>query len=285
MAVVSPAALLNAASKEGTAIGSFIIWGFDPAFAVANAAEKYHRPVIMMIGSRDAETYLGGYDNVRALVDCVTRKISVPVALHADHFSDFDSIVRAIQGGFTSVMIDASKFPLEENIRIVKEVVKVAHAAHVSVEAELGRLPGNEGDEDVSVEEAFQTKPEEAVYFVEQTGIDALAVAIGTMHGAYPPGVTPKLNIPLVKKLHSHVPVPLVMHGGSGTPDEKFRAVIKAGIAKINVATDLVTATAKELAAIQAKPNFRYNVENTFYFGRSACQRSVEEKIRLFSGL
>lgn len=284
MAVVSSAALLQAARKGRYAVGSFIIWGFDSAFAVAKAAQKYGQPVMMMIGSRDAEEYLGGYDNVRSLVNCVAKTVDVPIALHADHFNSYESIVRAIQGGFTSVMIDASKYPLEENIRMVKEVVKVAHAANVSVEAELGRLPGNEGDEDVSLSEAFQTNPDEAAYFVEQTGIDALAVAIGTMHGAYPAGMTPVLNIGLVEKLRERVPVPLVMHGGSGTPEDKFRAAIQAGISKVNIATDLVTATAKKLAEIQQQP-IRYNVEGTFYLGRAACQEAVEEKIRLFAGL
>lgn len=284
MSVVSSAAMLNAARKGKYAVGSFIVWGFDSAFAVAKAAEKYRQPVMMMIGARDAEEYLGGYDNVRGLVDAVAKTVDVPIALHADHFNNYDCIVKAIQGGFTSVMIDASKYPLEENIRLVKDVVKVAHAANVSVEAELGRLPGNEGDEDVSLSEAFQTNPQEAAYFVKQTGVDALAVAIGTMHGAYPPGVTPELNIELIKKLKASVPVPLVMHGGSGTPKDKFRAAIQAGISKVNVATDLITATAKKLAEIQTVP-IRYNVENTFYLGRAACQEAVEEKIRLFAGL
>lgn len=284
MPVVSTAGMLNKARLGGYAVGSFIVWGFDSAFAVAKAAQKYKQPVIMMIGSRDAEEYLGGYDTVRSMVDHVAKTVDVPIALHADHFSDFDCIMKAIQGGFTSVMIDASKYPLQENVRLVKEVVKAAHAANVSVEAELGRLPGNEGDEDVTLTEAYQTNPDDAVTFVAQTGIDALAVAIGTMHGAYPAGIRPVVNIDLIQTLRQRVPVPLVMHGGSGTPAPMFRKAIRAGISKVNVATDLVTAAAKKLAEIQTEP-IRYNVESTYYLSRAACQEAVEEKIRLFSGL
>lgn len=217
------------------------------------------------------------------IAEMTAKNVNVPIALHADHFRDYDAIVQAIAAGYTSVMIDASRFPIEENIRLTKEVVKVAHAAGVSVEAELGRLPGNEGDEDVTVEESFQTDPKEAAYFVEQTGIDALAVSIGTMHGAYPASFKPQINIERLKEIAAEVSIPLVMHGGSGTPEDKIAEAVECGIAKINIATDLVTVTAKKMAEVQQASDFRYNVTNTYQEAKKACEELVEARMRLLN--
>ena len=161
----------------------------------------------------------------------------------------------------------------------------MAHACGVSVEAEIGRLPGNEGDEDVTDAEAFQTDPDEAAYFVEQTGVDCLAVSIGTMHGAYPPGYQAELNIPRLKEISEKVKIPLVMHGGSGTPDDKVAQAIQHGIAKINVATELVTVYAKKIQELQNEnPNIRYT-DMIFSEAALALENLVEQKIKLFAGI
>lgn len=284
MAFVSMERILKEARQARRAVGGFMFWDYDSASAILQAAQKLSQPVILIMGEGEAE-YLGGFKNVFDIANAAARGIDVPVVLHADHFRDYANIVNAIRAGYSSVMIDASRFPIAENIRLTREVVRVAHAAGVSVEAELGRLPGNEGDEEVTFGEAFQTDPDEAAYFVEQTDIDALAVSIGTMHGAYPASFTPQINIPRVRQIAEKVALPLVMHGGSGTPSDKIAEAIHWGIAKINVATDVVTVSAKKIAEVQGQQGFRYNVANVYKVSKQACQEFVEERIRLFGGI
>ena len=282
MPLVSMDQMLKDARKEKRAVGGFMIWNYDSASAIANVAQKLGQPAIFIIGEGEAYT-MGGFENVRKIAQSVADNVNVPIALHADHFRDYDKIVQAIVAGYSSVMIDASRFPLEKNIELTREVIKVAHAAGVSVEAELGRLPGNEGDEDVTVAESFQTDPDEAAYFVERTGVDALAVSIGTMHGAYPASFKPEINIDRLKKIAEKVSIPLVMHGGSGTPEDKIAEAVACGIAKINIATELVTVTAKKIAEVQQQPNFRYNVTNVYQASKKACEELVEARMRLLN--
>lgn len=259
-----------------------MIWNYDSARAIADTAQKLNLPAIFIIGEGEAIS-MGGFHNVCQIAESIAETVDIPIALHADHFRSYDAIVQAIVAGYSSVMIDASRFPIEENIRMTKEVVKVAHAAGVSVEAELGRLPGNEGDEDVTMEESFQTDPDEAAYFADQTGIDALAVSIGTMHGAYPKSFKPEINIARLTEIEKKVSIPLVMHGGSGTPQDKIAEAVEHGIAKINIATDLVTACAKRIAEVQTSEDFRYNVNSTFQAGKQAIAEVVEQRMRLLN--
>lgn len=282
MTLVPMTEMLKGARAKKCAIGGFMIWNYDSARAIADTAQKLGLPVIYIIGEGEAVS-MGGFKNVVRIAESVAQTVDIPVALHADHFRSYDAIVQAIAAGYSSVMIDASRFPIEENIRLTKEVVKVAHAAGVSVEAELGRLPGNEGDEDVTVAESFQTDADEAAYFTEQTGIDALAVSIGTMHGAYPKDFKPEINIPRLAEIEKKVTIPLVMHGGSGTPQDKIAEAVNHGIAKINIATDLVTAAAKRIAEVQQAEGFRYNVNSTFQAGKAAISEVVEQRMRLLN--
>lgn len=282
MQLVSMTQMLQDARAKKCAVGGFMIWNYDSAKAIADTAQKLNLPAIFIIGEGEAIS-MGGFENVHQIAQSVADTVDIPIALHADHFHSYDAIVQAIRAGYSSVMIDASRFPIEENIRLTKEIVKVAHAVGVSVEAELGRLPGNEGDEDVTVEESFQTDPEDAAYFVEQTGIDALAVSIGTMHGAYPKSFKPEINIPRLIKIENKVSIPLVMHGGSGTPQDKIIEAVNHGIAKINIATDLVTACAKRIAEVQNAEDFRYNVNSTFQAGKQAICEVVEQRMRLLN--
>lgn len=284
MPLVSMREMLIKARAEHRGVGGFLAFNYDSARAIAETAKKLHQPAIYIVGDQMALD-MGGFARVTAMARSIADELDVEIALHADHYRSYEMIVGAIRGGFTSVMIDASRFPLEKNIELTKEVVKVAHACGVSVEAEIGRLPGNEGDEEVTVAEAFQTDPDEAAEFAERTGIDALAVSIGTMHGAYPKGFKPDINIPRLREIAAKVSLPLVMHGGSGTPEDKIAEAVQAGIAKINVATDLVTAYQQKIYQLQADdPDIRHNLD-LFAAAKEAVAQVVEERMKLFAGI
>jgi ketose-bisphosphate aldolase len=266
--------------KNKVATGGFMIWSFDSIYALIDTAQKMRRPALMILGEFEAKKFMGGFEMVRKMAEYIAKDYDVPVVLHADHFRSYESIVEAINSGYTSVMIDASRLPFEQNVAETKRVVEVAHKNGVSVEGEIGRLSGNEGDEDVTGDEAFQTDPDEAARFVEQTGVDALAVAIGTVHGAYTS--EPKINIERLGRIAQKVSIPLVLHGGSGTPEEKITEAIRNGIAKINIATELVTVTAQAIAELQNPPGFRYSVGSVYLPARDALQKHLEYKMRLF---
>jgi ketose-bisphosphate aldolase len=277
--LVSMTGMLQDAQKTKTAVGAFMVWNHETARAAANAAQRLGRPVILLLGVRDAIAH-GGFRRYVDILRHIVDDVDVPIAFHADHFTNYEEIIQAMVGGYSSVMIDASRYPIEDNIRRTKEVVKVAHACGVSVEAELGRLPGNEGDEEVTVSDAYQTDPDEACYFAEETGIDALAVTIGTAHGTYK--VKPVVNIERIKKIASKVPVPLVMHGGSGTPEAMMVEAIRCGICKINVATDIVTILANTIVEAQKNPSIRYKTNLIFDPALMAVERLIEDRIKLF---
>ncbi|MFC6591878.1 class II fructose-1,6-bisphosphate aldolase [Deinococcus lacus] len=225
--------------------------------AIIHTAEKLQAPVMVQM-SEGAIKY-GGQDLANLVTD-MAQRASVPVALHLDHGSSYESALKAIKMGFTSVMIDASHHPFEENVRETRRVVEAAHAMGISVEAELGRLGGIEEHIVVDEKDAFLTDPEEAVRFVEETGTDYLAIAIGTSHGAYKGKGRPFIDHPRIEKIASMLDIPLVAHGSSGVPadiiarfrdaggeigdaagiaDEDLQRAVQHGIAKVNVDTDL----------------------------------------------
>lgn len=178
------------------------------------------------------------------------EKAAVPIVLHLDHGQDFDFLQRAIALGFTSVMLDASMKDMDENIRLTKEVVAYAHTKGVSVEAEIGHVGGaSEGIEGATSESVYTTVAE-AVTFAEATGVDSLAVSIGTSHGVYARNRAPELNFERLRELSAAVPVPLVLHGGSGTGDENLRWAVREGITKLNVYTDFLVGAMKEIKAV-----------------------------------
>lgn len=281
MPLVSMHPLLKEATKNNTAVGAFLPWDYNSALAIARTAKRLNAPVIFLTGDQDA-LGMGGFKFVADMARKISDDLDQKIVMHADHFRDYDKIVQAIVGGYSSVMIDASRLPIEENIALTRDVVKVAHANGVSVEAEIGRLPGIEGDEDVTVAESFQTDPGEAAYFVEQTGVDALAVSIGTMHGNYPKNFKPELNIPRLKQIKEKVAVPLVLHGGSGTPEEQVCEAVKAGIAKVNIATDVYSAYQRRLSELMLKEPGKCNL-GYFAQASSAIEELVEHKIKLFN--
>lgn len=281
MSLVTTKEMLLKARSEGYAIGGFVIWSIDSVQAVIEASEKFNLPVLLMTGYPEAE-YAGGFKNIYRIVEMVAESTKLPVALHADHFVDYETISEAIDSGFTSVMIDASSLPFKENIELTKKVVKLARRSNVTVEAELGRLAGSEAKLEVSEEQALQTDPEDAKRFVEETEIDSLAVAIGTVHGFYT--YPPKINIDRLKAIAEKVSIPLVLHGGSGTPEEKVTESIKYGISKVNICTDFVAAMGRSIRDIQSESGFKYSVKTVFGTGRNAGRELAESKIKLFSG-
>ncbi|WP_315267299.1 class II fructose-bisphosphate aldolase [Selenomonas noxia] len=177
------------------------------------------------------------------------EKVATPIVLHLDHGQDFDFLRRAIELGFTSVMLDASMKEMDENIRLTKEVVAYAHTKGVSVEAEIGHVGGASEGVEGATSESVYTTVEEAKTFAEATAVDSLAVSIGTSHGVYKSNKAPELNFPRLRELAAGVPVPLVLHGGSGTGDENLRRAVREGIAKLNIYTDFLTGAMAEIKA------------------------------------
>ena len=233
MALVTTKEMLLDAQKNGYAVGAFNVENMEMVQAVIAAAEELCSPVIMQTTSSTLK--YAGPEYYYANVAAAAKKASVPVAIHLDHGNGFDIAVKCFREGYTSIMIDGSHSVLEENIAITKEVVDICHAGNVPVEAELGKVGGKEDDVDGG--NGGYTDPEEAVRFVEETGVDFLAVAIGTAHGVYK-GV-PKLDVERLSQIREVVSIPLVLHGTSGVPDEAVKECIRRGICKVNYATDL----------------------------------------------
>ena len=250
MALVTTKELLLDAQKNGYAVGAFNVENMEMVQAVIAAAEELRSPVIMQttpstLKYADPELF---YANVAA----VAKKATVPVVMHLDHGSSFELALRAFRAGYTSIMIDGSHSVLEENIAITKAVVDACHAGNVPVEAELGKVGGKEDDLDGGA--GGFTDPEEAVRFVEETGVDSLAVAIGTAHGVYK-GI-PKLDVERLSQIREVVSIPLVLHGTSGIPDEDVKECIRRGICKVNYATDLrIAFTEGVKEVLEAKPD------------------------------
>ena len=227
--------ILEHADQNGYAVGAFNVNNMEIIQAIAEAAGDLKAPVILQ-ASQGAIKY-AGVEYITSLVKTTAELVDVPMTLHLDHGTDFEEIMKCIRNGFTSVMIDASKHELEENIRLTKEIVRIAHSVGVSVEAELGKIGGTEDQIVVSEAEATYTDPEEARIFVEETGVDSLAIAVGTAHGVYKG--EPKVDIERIKEIDRVVPVPLVLHGSSGVPYDTLANAVEAGIRKINIDTDI----------------------------------------------
>ena len=227
--------LLTIAKENKFAVPAFNIGSLEILRAVMEVAEETNSPVILEIHPLEIE-YLT--DPFVLTVKEYAHKSKVPVVIHMDHGSNIYDVMRSIKNGYTSVMIDASNLPYEENVALTKQVVELAHKVNVSVEAEIGTI-GAMNYETEGVDNVLYTDPEQAKDFVKRTGIDCLAVAIGTAHGLYPKNFTPKLNLELLKILNKGVNIPLVLHGGSGNPDEEVTASVSLGVSKVNISSDV----------------------------------------------
>lgn len=235
MSVISAKEMLIDARKGGYAVPAFNIHNLETLQVVSEAAGECNSP--LMIAATPSTLKYAGEDYLLAIVNVAAKRYNIPIAVHLDHAEDIPYIKTLIDMGYKSVMIDASHHPFEENISIVREVVDYAHSRGVSVEAELGRLGGQEDDLMVDEKDSFFTNPKSAIEFVERTGIDSFAVAIGTAHGMYKS--EPKLDFARLQEISELVDIPLVLHGGSGIPDKDVQRTLTHGIAKVNIATEL----------------------------------------------
>jgi len=248
------------------------------AQAIADAAAELNSPFIYGV-SEGALKYMGMEYTV-AMAKAAAKKTGLPIALHLDHGSSFEVAMACIRAGFTSVMFDGSHYPLEENIRLTKEIVKAAHAMGVSVEGELGTIGGVEDDLSVDEADAMLANPEEAIRFYEETGVDALAIAVGTAHGMYKG--EPKIRFDIIEEVASKIPVPIVLHGGSGVPDESIRKAIAAGVGKINVNTENQVACTEKVREVLAKDPKIIDPRKYLAPARAAMIEVVKSKIKLF---
>lgn len=272
--------ILEPARAGGYAVGAFEFWSLDSAQAVVEAGEEAGMPVILQAGPLEID--YAGTGNLSRMARLAAEESPVKVALHLDHGTSLEMAEAAAEAGFTSLMVDASHLSYRENAEITRRVVKLAAPYGITVESELGKLAGSEAGKTVAEEETNQTDPEEAERFMRETGIDALAVAIGTGHGFYKS--KPKLNLGRLKQISERVDIPLVLHGGSDTPDEQVRAAIGLGIAKVNICTEFVAAFGLAYKDVQAKADFKYNVPSLFGAGKAAAKALAFNKIKLFAG-
>ena len=271
--------ILKIAEDRKIAIGSFNATGLDSIQAIISAAEELNVPVI--IAHAEVHNVFNDISLVAPVMLAVAKNAKVPVCVHLDHGVSMKMIDRALELGFTSVMIDASALTYEENVKITKEVVKKAHALNVSVEAELGRLPTNEDGSEVEMNpENFYTDPKQAQEFVNATGVDALAVCFGTSHGFYK--AAPKLDFKVVEECRKSTHLPLVMHGGSGVSEEGFKHAIDAGIRKINYYSYMSKAgylKAKEV--IESNKTLYFH--DVVYAAMKAMKENVKEAMEVFA--
>lgn len=271
---------LKIAEKRGIALGAFEFWSYEVAKAIVEAAEEVDVPVILQCGQIEIDR-MGGVENTVAIAYMATKGCTIPVVLHLDHATTFELCNAAINAGFSSVMIDASALSFEENVELTKKVVRRAKPAGVSVEGELGRLVGEEGNIKVTGPEAAQTDPDEALKYVKETELDALAVSIGTAHGQYT--FEPNLNIKRLDKIREKVELPIVLHGGSGTPLEQVQEAIRHGIRKVNICTDIQLVMGHAYIEVQNKDGFKYSAENLWGPAQKAAKELVKSKIKTFA--
>jgi len=292
--------LLLAAQRNAYAVGAFNIQNLESLLAVVEAAVEEKSPVIVAV-TPSAIKY-GGIKYLAGLVKTAASESPVPMSLHLDHGEDIETVKKCMEAGFTSVMIDGSHMPFEENIALTRRVVEIAHPRGVSVEGELGRLAGVE-EKTVEEREALLTDPIKAEEFVKRTGVDALAVSIGTSHGAYKFRGEPQLDFERLKAIRERVDVPLVLHGASsvpawiiekavkygaelagakGIPEDHIRRAISLGITKINIDTDLrlaFTATVREVLANSPK---EFDPRKILGPAKDAMKEVVKGKMLLF---
>lgn len=278
MSLVPVRELLEKAEAGNYAVGAFNCNNMEIVQAIIAAAEAEKSPVIMQ-ASQGAIKY-AGIDYITAMARVAAEKASVPVALHLDHGTSFEQVMLCIRHGFSSVMIDGSKYPLEENIELTNRVLAVARSVGVSVEAELGKIGGTEDDISVDEKDAFFTDPEEAKYFVDKTGVDSLAVAIGTAHGRYKG--EPKLDFDRLEKIRALVKVPIVLHGSSGVPDEAIVKAVQLGVRKVNIDTNIREAFVDKCREVLGANPDEIDPRKVLGPAREAATEIIREKIRVF---
>lgn len=281
MALVNMVDMLNKAKDEKYAVGQFNINNLEWTKTILKVSEDLNSPVILGV-SEGAAKYMGGYYTVVGMVKGMIKdmKISVDVALHLDHGTTFESCKASIDAGFTSVMIDGSHHPIDENIRLTKQVVEYAHPKGVSVEAEVGTVGGTEDGITAGINYANK---DECVRLVKETKVDCLAPALGSVHGIYQG--EPKLGFEEMLEIKEATNKPLVLHGGTGIPDAQIKKAIERGTAKINVNTECQLAFARELRALLATNNVVYDPRKILGPASVGIKIAVETKMKLFGSV
>lgn len=300
MSLVTSKQMFEKALKSDYAIGAFNVNNMEIIQGIVDAAKIEKSPLILQVSAGARKYARPAY--LLKLVEAAVLDTGLDICLHLDHGEDFEICKKCIDDGFTSVMIDGSKHPFEENIRLTKEVCQYAHAHGVVVEAELGKLAGVEDNIKVDARSATFTDPDEALEFVECTGVDSLAIAIGTSHGAYKFKGEPYLDFERLKKIHSLIPdIPLVLHGASsvlkefvdkcnnyggeipgarGVPEEMIKEATKYGICKVNIDTDLRLALTAEVRKFLKENPSEFDPRKYLGPGRNAIQSMVQHKIK-----
>ncbi|EHL05040.1 fructose-1,6-bisphosphate aldolase, class II [Desulfitobacterium hafniense DP7] len=272
------AQLLLDAQQGQYAVGAFNCNNMEIVQAIVSAAEAEKSPVIVQ-ASQGAIKY-AGIEYIAAMTRLAAEQASVPVALHLDHGTSFAQIMSCVRNSFTSVMIDGSKLPLEENIALTNKVIEAVRPLGISVEAELGKIGGTEDDITVSEKEALFTDPAEAERFVSETKVDALAIAIGTAHGQYK-GV-PELDFQRLTEIRKRVNVPIVLHGSSGVPNEAIQEAISLGVCKVNIDTNIREAFVAAARKVMVDHPQEIDPRKMLGPAREATVAIIREKIRLF---
>lgn len=273
--------LLLDAQKKGYAVGAFNINNMEIIQAIIEAAEESNSPVILQ-ASQGGIKY-AGIEYISALGKLAARNAKVPVALHLDHGTDFDQVMLCIRHGFSSVMIDGSRFPLDENIAYTKKVIEVAKAVGVSVEAELGKIGGTEDHITVDEKDATFTDPQEALRFVNETDVDFLAIAVGTAHGVYKG--EPKLDFDRIKTIRETISIPLVLHGSSGVSEDALKKAISLGISKINIDTDLRIAFAEGVKNFIKDNPDNIDPRKILAPAKEQMKAKIKEKMEIFGSV
>ncbi len=282
MSFVTTKEMLKKAQKERYAVGAFNANNMEIIQAIIETAEEEKAPVILQ-ASQGAIKY-AGLDSIVAMVKVLAEKVYIPVALHLDHGTDYYQNIKCLRAGFTSLMYDGSKLSFDENVKMTKKVVEMAHACDIPVEAELGQI-GKMGDSDepgVALDRVKESMaiPEEAVKFVELTEIDFLAAAVGTIHGCRTPFA--KLDIPRIERIRELTGVPLVLHGASGANDEEITKGIAAGICKINIDTRIrMQFTEKIREIIKTNPQ-EIDPRKILGPAKEAAKEIIRDRIRVF---
>ncbi|MCD8362263.1 MAG: class II fructose-1,6-bisphosphate aldolase [Lachnospiraceae bacterium] len=303
MPLVTTTDMFKKAYEGGYAIGAFNVNNMEIVQAITEAAGELNSPIILQV-SAGARKYANHTYLVKLVEAALIENPQIPIALHLDHGADFEICKSCVDGGFTSVMIDASKFPFQENIEITKKVVEYAHDHGVVVEAELGKLAGIEDDVKVKAEDSSYTQPEEVEEFVDKTGVDSLAIAIGTSHGAYKfkPGTKPQLRFDILHEIEKKIPgFPIVLHGASsvpqeyvkiinenggalkdaiGVPEDQLREAARSAVCKINIDSDLrlgLTAGVREV--LNQHPDY-FDPRQYLTVGRANVKAVVAHKIK-----
>jgi fructose-bisphosphate aldolase, class II len=252
--LVNGVKLLQVARQNQFAVPAFNISDHAMMNGIYDICEEMRAPLIVAIHPDEVKHV--GPDFLPSVLHRA-RRTNIPVAVHWDHGASYEEALRAIQLGFTSIMIDKSMSPFEENVAITKRVVEAAHAVDISVEGGLGTIGKADDEAEDGTASIIYTDPEDAVRFVEETGVDSLAVAIGTCHGLYPSWMKPEIKLDLLEQIEAKVSVPLVLHGGSGNPDEEIAKSVSRGIAKINISSDIKVAYHDKMREVLADTKLR----------------------------